>query len=149
MAKSRTCQLRSLVLALALCVAGGCTSRPQPTATASRADSHDLVRLLTSAEFKATFREPMRNTSARPEPVVDIFPYVHGIPAADLQGSTVDSPVAEYVYRSGDDHYDHVMLPTSTRNVYLVVVVDRPAAKVLGHYLLDLDAEYGLANPPN
>ena len=52
----------------------------------------------------------------------------------------------EYVYRDASQRYDHVVIAADTADIFLVVIVDRRAKRVLGHRLLDLLVEYGLAS---
>jgi hypothetical protein len=106
------------------------------------------TRLLSRAEFHATFTDPMRDTTGNPEPVVDIWPYVRALPSDEINNYSVSHELVEYVYRSGDERHDHVLVPNG-RNVYLVVVVDRHRAKVVGHHLLDLGSEYSSITPSN
>ena len=40
-----------------------------------------------------------------------------------------------------------MLVTTTTKNVFLVVIVDLRADRVFGHYLLDLNEEYGLDTP--
>ena len=127
--------------------ASGCSQRPTEVVV-NPEQKGAAVRLLTHAEFQATFREPMRNTTANPEPVVDIWPYVRALPSEYVAAHSVNRELVEHVYRSGDGRYDHVLVPNG-RNVYLVIVVDRHGAKILGHHLLDLASEYGLESPPD
>jgi hypothetical protein len=89
----------------------------------------------------------MRNTTADPQPVLDVWPYVSQVPTAELRGARLLDQLVECVYRTANDRCDHVLVMTDKSNVYLVVVVDRPAADVQGHYLLDLNDEYGLSSP--
>jgi hypothetical protein len=112
------------------------------------ADEAIQTRLLTKEEFAATFSERMeditgREDSVSPTGVLDIQPYLAAIPSADLRGHAAES-WAERVYRSEDGRYDHVLFQTETKNVFLAVVVNLVSDNVLGHYLLDLNAEYGL-----
>jgi hypothetical protein len=50
-------------------------------------------------------------------------------------------------YRRGDAQFDHVLVTTTTKNVFLVVVVDLRKDSIFGHFLLDLNEEYGLLTP--
>ncbi len=103
------------------------------------------TRRLTEEQFLATFPEPMRNITDSVEEVLDIWPYVESVPALDLAGHSVDDGTVEAAYRSADGRFDHALVMTRTANVYLVVVVDLRADEVYGHYLLDLNREYGLS----
>jgi hypothetical protein len=102
-------------------------------------------RLLTKDELLQCFAEPMRDMTAAPEAAADIWPYVDGLDLSRL-GITNIGDVAQ-VYRDGRLRYDQVLLRTDITNVFLVIVVDLSAEAVLGHHLLDLNIEYGLARP--
>jgi hypothetical protein len=58
--------------------------------------------------------------------------------------TTLDEIQIDYVYKSGDGKYEHILFFSGVKDVYLVVVVDLASASVHGHRLLDLNAEYGL-----
>lgn len=105
-------------------------------------------RLLTEAEYKATFCDPMVDIKGREdvvddEGVLDLEPYLlaaeAGIAPLELLS---DAPPAA-VYRSADGRFDHVLYPCNRSNVYLVVVVALGDDRVFGHYVLDLEREYG------
>ena len=100
--------------------------------------------LLPYDDFKATFSSPMRDVLNDATDVIDIWPYVSAVPESDLCGHTIYDQFVEHVYRTPDDKYDHVMVMTRTKNVYLVVVVNLLEDSILGHHLLDLNKEYGL-----
>ena len=95
--------------------------------------------------FLATLAEPMRDVTREATNVLDIWSYVAAVPVADLGGHAVSDRSVEFVYRDPTDHFDHVQVMTTTKNVYLVVVVDLHKDCVYGHYLLDLNKEYGLS----
>ena len=107
-------------------------------------------RLLSETEFRETFAGRMVDITgnenvAQPEGVIDLGPYLEGIPVSDFAGIRLLSDAAPAaVYRSGDSRFDHVLYPSDRANVYLVVVVALRPDHVHGHYLLDLNAEYGL-----
>lgn len=79
---------------------------------------------------------------------VDIWPYVDEIPRDDVLPFDITGQDVEYVYRTSDDRFDHVLIPSKTKNVYLVVVVDLQAQSVYGHHVLNLNEKYGLPTPP-
>jgi hypothetical protein len=68
-------------------------------------------------------------------------------PREELWSHRVVPESVERVYRRGDAQFDHVLVETTTRNVFLVVVVDLREDGILGHFLLDLNEEYGLLTP--
>src|SRR5262245_7064281 len=103
------------------------------------------TRKLTKAEFNATMALQMRNISDVITENHEIWPYVVAVPAEDLDGHAIDDGV-DSVYRNGEDLFDHVLVMTHTKNVYLVVVVDLADDSIYGHWLLDLNREYGLSS---
>lgn len=104
------------------------------------------TRLLTKAEYLATFLTPGEDVTQTATNVLDIWPYVSAIPADDLWGHGVVHEAVESVHRRGD-RFDHVLVETTTRNVFLVVIVDLRSDLIFGHFLLDLNEEYGLSAP--
>jgi hypothetical protein len=101
-------------------------------------------RQLTEGEFKATMTPKMREVTETATDVLDIWPYVHAVPASDLDGHLIYDDFVDVVFRSDDNRFDHVLVTTKTKNVFLVVVVDLAHDCIYGHRLLDLNREYGL-----
>ncbi len=106
--------------------------------------SATTTRLLAEDEFFATFKKPMHNITGQDSNVLNIWPYVYAVPTSDLQGHIIHDRVVEYVYRTPDARFDHVLVMTKTKNVYLAVVVDLEHAAIHGHHLLDLNRLYGI-----
>ncbi len=102
-----------------------------------------MHRLLSADQFQATFLPPMREVTASAEPVVDLWAYVDTLPLEPLAIEAINDVVN--VYHASDGRYEHVVLGTSRFNTMMVVVVDRFARVVVGHRLLDLNAEYGVS----
>ncbi len=86
----------------------------------------------------------MKNITGQERDVLDIWPYVDAIPSADLEGHSLDDCLVEYVYRASDDRFDHVLVTTRTKTVYLAVIVDLERDTIYGHHLLDLNRLYGI-----
>lgn len=105
------------------------------------------TRQLNATEFQATFAVPMRDVLATATSVINIWPYVRAIPPAELFGNAIVDGCVEHVYRNGKDTFDHVLVVTRTKNVFLAVVVDLARDTIFGHHLLDLNQEYGLLPP--
>ncbi len=55
-----------------------------------------------------------------------------------------ENELVEIVYRNREVSFDHVLLPTAVKNVFVVIVVSLTAQDIYGHYVLDLNKEYGL-----
>lgn len=104
--------------------------------------------LLSEEDFLRTYADPMRDVTADGDAKVDIWPYVEAIPRSQLGPFRFEDGVVGYVWRSGDERYDHVLLPSSIANVYLVVVVDLRESAIYGHHILDLNQKYGRPVPP-
>jgi hypothetical protein len=100
--------------------------------------------LLDDEAFQRTFVSPMRDVTANAEPLVDVWPYISAIPTADLGPVAYRIGEVDYVYRSGDDRFDHILVAAMVQHLYLVIVVARDTQTILGHHLLDLDEKYGL-----
>ena len=106
------------------------------------------TRLLDPPSFLATIAHPLRRLTTVGRDEVEIWPYVEAIPAAELARFPIEGNDVERVHRSRDDRHDHVLIPTTTPPVYLVVVVDRAANAVVGHHVLNVTADlYGLPEP--
>ena len=106
------------------------------------------TRLLHDETFHATFAEPMRSAEGdEGPPCVDIWPYIEAIPGDDLISFSVRGQDVECVWRTGDGRYDHVLIPTHTKNVYLVIVVDLEETRIFGHHVINLNEKYGLPTP--
>jgi hypothetical protein len=104
--------------------------------------------VLDEEQFARAFVAPMRDVTGNADAVVDVWPYVLAIPSADLWPLAFREGVVEHVYRSRDARFDHVLVPTSAANVYIVVVVARSEKSIHGHHILDLSEKYGLKSPP-
>ena len=79
------------------------------------------------------------------EPPFDFWPYFDSIPAADFEGHDCSAGAVTYVYRHPSGRFEHVLVDSEDRNVFMVLVLDRDAQTVVGHRLLDLPRLYGLA----
>ena len=90
--------------------------------------------------------DKMTNVTETATDVLDIWPYVTSVPETDLEGHSVCKGLVQAVQRSGDERFDHVLVGTHTKNVFLVIVVDLVADEIYGHRLLDLNKEYGLSD---
>lgn len=102
------------------------------------------TRLLTHEEFLTCFIGRMKDVSNSVDDPIDIWPYVDSVPKSDLEGHVLDNGIVEYVWATDDDTVHHALVSTLTKNVYLAILVDVPGRRIIGHYLLDLNREYGL-----
>lgn len=51
----------------------------------------------------------------------------------------------EAVYVNNENTYQHILLFTDTENCYMVIVIDVIGKTIAGHYLLNLNKEYGIS----
>ncbi|BCH15162.1 hypothetical protein MesoLjLa_20130 [Mesorhizobium sp. L-2-11] len=100
-----------------------------------------VPRRLDEDEFKACFAEPMTDVTVTAEAALDIWPYVHALDLEQIGLPYLNE--VRYVYRDARDRFDQVLIGTGRFNTLLVIVVDLGNSTVFGHFLLDLDKEYG------
>jgi hypothetical protein len=95
-----------------------------------------------SAEaFNDTFQAPMQDVTGTAERLLDIWPYVDAIPLTDLNGFEL-ADVA-YVYLNPSGNYQHVLVATEDKNVFLVIIIDVKQVKIRGYHLLNMVELYG------
>jgi len=100
-----------------------------------------VVRKLDEKEFKACFAEPMTNVTATANAVVDIWPYVDALDLSEIGVPNLND--VRHVYRDAQNRFDQVLIGTGRFNALLVIIIDLRTCTVFGHFLLDLNKEYG------
>ena len=79
------------------------------------------------------------------ESLVDIWRYAKELENKRLLSKHMfNRRLIEAVYRNDKNSVHHVLLFGNEKNIYVVIVIDVKKAIILGHYLLDLNDEYGL-----
>jgi len=73
-----------------------------------------------------------------------VWDYVHEIPKQDFQGFEIVEDQIPYVWEMGEGKYEHVLVGTTAENVFIVILLNNEEEKVHGHYLLNLNEEYGI-----
>lgn len=101
-----------------------------------------VTRLLSDDAFNGYFAPDMVDVTATAEAIVDIWPYVDAVPATDIEDWAAHD--VEFVYRHPSQHVDHVLIRTCRENCYLVILIDRDGANIIGHHFLNLNRLYGL-----
>lgn len=101
------------------------------------------ARLLSRDEFQATFADPMRAVVDAPPPF-DFWPYIDAIPSTDLAGFDASEGEVDNVWADATGRFEHVLINTTTKNVFLVIVLDLVTCSVHGHLVLNLNEEYGI-----
>jgi hypothetical protein len=102
------------------------------------------MKQLSQSEFLATFREPMRRLSRDEEPPFEFWSYFESIPAAHFEGHDCSAGTVTYAWEDASGRFQHVLVNTEDKNVFMVLVLDISSGDVLGHRLLDHNREYGL-----
>jgi len=104
-----------------------------------------ITKQLTEAEFKNTFTDSMLDVTVNAFPTVDIWSYVQELVAEKIVTEYVyDRKLVELVYRNNENAFDHVLLPTNSANVFIVIIVDLEQKNINGYFKLDLNKEHGL-----
>jgi len=104
------------------------------------------VTRLDDAKFRNTFVEPIERLANDVEPAVDFWPYFDAIPAADFDGHDCSAGEVDWVYRMAE-RYEHVMINSTTKNVFMAIVIDLADGAVIGHRLMNFNQIYGLETP--
>ena len=108
-------------------------------------ESEKMINELSTDQFRSTMASGMSLLNATATPAADIWPYVELLVRDDLVSEYVyKNQLVESVYRAINEAFDHVLLPTSSKNVFIIIVVDINHAQVTGHHRLDLEKEYGI-----
>lgn len=102
------------------------------------------IRLLSEEEFARTFSSPMKRVGSDEDPPIDFWPYFEAIPAGHFQEHDCSFGRVECVYQDNSAVYEHVLVVSETKNVFMVIVIDRTLLQVHGHHLLNLNRKYGL-----
>jgi hypothetical protein len=71
------------------------------------------------------------------------WPYFDAIPEEDFFGHQISGEVT-YVYEHPSGTFQHVLVNSEDKNIFLAIVLNATAKQVLGHRLLDLSSMYGL-----
>ena len=105
----------------------------------------EMTKLLTDIEYKSTMTAKMFDVTLTADPIVDIWDYVKKLTVDNIVDNyTFDKRLVEKVYKNQTNTFEHVLLPTVDKNVFVVIIVDLINKNIKGYYRLDLNAEYGL-----
>jgi len=102
------------------------------------------MKQLSEAEYLATMAEPMKRLASEAGAPFEFRDYFDAIPQPDFEGHDCSSGSVTYVWEHPTCSYQHVLVDSEDKNVFMVLVLDIVARDVLGHRLLDLNREYGL-----
>lgn len=104
-----------------------------------------MLTELNDNEYKRTITAPMIDITDTAEPAVDIWPYVQLLTKEGVVLDYVyENRLVEIVYGSNENKFHHVLLPTDTENIFIVLIVDLQTQNIKGHFRLNLNNEYGI-----
>ena len=109
------------------------------------------IKELTEKEYKSTFSGKMSDVTNFADATVDIWEYVRLLDKLKyyLNDYVIEQELVEVVYQNSANTYDHVLIPTTEKNTYLIIIVNKKSEDIFGHYLLDLNTEYGIEKKNN
>lgn len=111
----------------------------------TRLKTEVLIKELSKKEFEKTFSNEMIDVTKTAEPIVNIWEYAKVLSYQKLIPSIVyKKELVEFVYKNCGNTFEHVLLPTSEKNVFIIIVVNIIKKKIEGHYKLDIKKEYGM-----
>jgi hypothetical protein len=103
-----------------------------------------MIKQLSEADYLATFAEPMKRLASDAAPLVDFWNYFDSIPSSDFEGHDCSAGSVTYVWEHPTGRFQHVLVNSEAKNIFMVLVLDIPSCTVRGHRLLDLNRKYGL-----
>ena len=102
------------------------------------------MKRLSEDEYHATFGEKMTQVVDDTPPPFDFWDYVETIPEEDFDGHDCSDGSVSYVWSDSSGQFQHVLVNSEDKNVFMVIVLDLLERRVYGHRLLNLNKEYGL-----
>jgi hypothetical protein len=102
------------------------------------------MKQLSEADYLATMAVPMKRLAADAESPFEFWDYFDAIPQSDFETHDCSAGSVTYVWEHPTGRYQHVLVNSEDKNVFMVLVLDIVGRSVLGHRLLDLNNEYGL-----
>jgi hypothetical protein len=100
--------------------------------------------LLDENAFRATFGSRMVRVQSDGNAPFPFWSYVDQIPSEDFQGYDCSEASVQWVWRSEDGRFEHVLIDAKEdKDVFMVVVLDLTKSEVIGHRLMDFKREYG------
>ncbi|MGJ4789495.1 hypothetical protein [Leptospira koniambonensis] len=102
-----------------------------------------MPKLLAENEFLKTFSNP-HELRDREVPIrTDFWSYYDEIPESHFGNHIFSDTEVSYIYRN-DNNFDHILISSENKNIVLVLINDRKKDEIVGHFILDLEKQYGL-----
>ncbi|WP_050025273.1 hypothetical protein [Verrucomicrobium sp. BvORR034] len=102
------------------------------------------MKHLTESEFRATFAGPMQRVALDTEPPVPFWDYFDAIPTDQFAGHDSSVGSVSHAWTDATGRFQHVLVDTDDKNIFMVIVLDLRKRSVFGHRLLNLNDEYGV-----
>ena len=102
------------------------------------------MRQLSKVEFKATVGDEMVQLGEDAVPPFDFWSYFDALPKDHFGGHDFSEGRVDYVCEDAQRRYQLIHVRCEAKNVFLVLVLDLSSKTVHGHYLLNLNEEYGI-----
>ena len=100
--------------------------------------------LLDEDAFRKTFGEKMLRVRSDGDAPFPFWDYVDQIPTQDFQGYDCSEGSVQWVWRSNDGRFEHILIDSKEdKDVFMAVVLDLAKEEVVGHRLMDFKREYG------
>ena len=101
--------------------------------------------LLDESEYRMTFGAKMLRVRADGDASFPFWDYVERIPSEHFRGYDCSEGSVQWIWRSEDWRFEHVLIDTKEdKDVFMVVILDLVKRAVVGHRLMDFKHEYGL-----
>lgn len=97
---------------------------------------------LSQSEYDETFFPPMLNVTERAEEIIDLWGYADPIIESEYHNCSAWKWAVDHIFESSDGQFQHIGIPVPKDDTYLVVVVNKPGKKIIGHRIIDLAAMY-------
>lgn len=100
--------------------------------------------MLSADEYQETLQPGMINVTKSADEVVDLWTYADQVIEMAYHSCTAWDWKVVHIYETPDGEWQHIGIPVPSDNTYLVVIADKDNRSIVGHYILDLAAKYGL-----
>ncbi|WP_086458119.1 hypothetical protein, partial [Leptospira venezuelensis] len=109
-----------------------------------RRHDKNMIKLLKENEFRKSISNPAELKEGYDRITTNFWEYYDEISKNDFKGISFSNHEVSNIYRMDND-YDHILISAEThKNIFLVLVNDHSKNIIIGHYILDLNKEYGL-----
>ena len=86
----------------------------------------------------------MQHIPLNVEPPIPVWAYFDAIPAGDFADHDCSAGNVSNAWTDATGNFQHVLINTENKNIFMVIVLDLRNDSIFGHRLLDLNHEYGL-----